>query len=62
MESAYQSIYFILHPYFIQKKYVPHTNNLYPPEDSAPPLEGKTHCLRNSAIASRFSDWVIQAW
>jgi hypothetical protein len=25
--GAYQNIYFILRPYFIQNKYVPHTNN-----------------------------------
>jgi hypothetical protein len=32
-ESAYQNMCFVLRPYFIQNKYVPHTNNSRTPED-----------------------------
>jgi hypothetical protein len=35
-QSVYQNIYFILRPYFVQNKYVPHTNNSPPAPQGAP--------------------------
>jgi hypothetical protein len=40
-------MYFTLHQYFIQKNYVPHTNQLSPPPL---PREGSPQSLRNSAL------------
>jgi hypothetical protein len=51
-------MYFILHPYFIQNKYVPHTNNLPPPpeDEQRPPLGGSApHSLGTSAIGTSSS-------
>jgi hypothetical protein len=38
--SAYQNIYFVSRPYFVQNKYVPHKNNSRPPRGGLAPLFG----------------------
>jgi hypothetical protein len=38
--SGYQNIHFVLCPYFVQNKYVPHTNIVRPIVDQQHPLGG----------------------
>jgi hypothetical protein len=45
-QSVYQNIYFILRPYFVQNKYVPHTNNSSPlPPGGAPQFHNLWYIL-----------------
>jgi hypothetical protein len=51
-QSAYQNIYFILLPYFVQNKYAPHTNNppSSPQRTNSAHSGGAHHNLRNSEL------------
>jgi hypothetical protein len=52
--SAYQNICFMLRPYFVQNKYVPHTKNLAPTRGTttAPRWGGGPHSLRTSGVGT----------
>jgi hypothetical protein len=57
-------IYFILRPYFIQNKYVPHTINWRPtPRRPTLPPVGALHSLRTSLKISRAArfNWIFMA-
>jgi hypothetical protein len=46
--SGYQNIHFILRPYFVQHKYVPHKK--LSPKDQQRPQQGAPSSLRTSAL------------